>query len=101
MTEDRFLESWQSGYMKTTLEIPDELYRSVKAKAAIEGKRVTDLVIEGMRLAIEKPLKSYFRAEFPILKSKEPGRLTSKTVKKALESIGDEEAKKVAKLMRP
>lgn len=38
--------------MKTTLEIPDELYRAVKAKAALEGKPVTQLVVESLRLAI-------------------------------------------------
>ncbi len=32
--------------MKTTVDIPDELYRRVKAKSALEGKRIRDLTIE-------------------------------------------------------
>lgn len=32
--------------MKTTIDIPDELYRRVKAKSALEGKRIRDLTIE-------------------------------------------------------
>jgi hypothetical protein len=32
--------------MKTTIEIPDALYRRVKAKSALLGKRVRDVTIE-------------------------------------------------------
>lgn len=35
--------------MRTTLVIDDVLYRQVKAKAALEGRNVTELVEEGMR----------------------------------------------------
>ena len=55
--------------MKTTLEIPDELYRAVKAKAALEGKRVTDVVIQGLRMALENPQITLTQVEFPIIKS--------------------------------
>lgn len=39
--------------MKTTLDIPNELYRQAKATAAMEGIRMKDLVGEGLRLALE------------------------------------------------
>lgn len=32
--------------MKATIEIPDELYRRVKAKSAIEGRRIRDVTME-------------------------------------------------------
>ncbi len=32
--------------MKTTIDIPDELYRRVKAKSALQGKRIRDVTIE-------------------------------------------------------
>jgi hypothetical protein len=32
--------------MKATIDIPDELYRRVKAKSALEGKRIRDVTIE-------------------------------------------------------
>jgi len=35
--------------MKTSLVIDDDLYRRVKAKAALEGRKLTELVEEGLR----------------------------------------------------
>lgn len=32
--------------MKTTLNIPDELYREVKAKSALEGRAVREVTVE-------------------------------------------------------
>jgi hypothetical protein len=32
--------------MKTTIDIPDDLYRKVKAKSAIQGRRVRDVTVE-------------------------------------------------------
>lgn len=39
--------------MKTTLEIPDELFRRTKAEAAIHGRSMKELVVE----ALEEKLK--------------------------------------------
>ena len=44
--------------MKTTVEVPDELYRRAKAEAALRGRRLRDLVEEGLRLALEAPRKT-------------------------------------------
>jgi hypothetical protein len=38
--------------MKTTLEIPDELYRQAKVQAAQENRKMKDLVSEGLRLVL-------------------------------------------------
>jgi len=38
--------------MKTTVEIPDELYRQAKIEAARRGGKVKDLVEQGLRLAL-------------------------------------------------
>jgi hypothetical protein len=35
--------------VKTSLVINDELYRQVKAKAALEGRKLTELIEEGLR----------------------------------------------------
>jgi hypothetical protein len=40
--------------MKTTVEIPDELYRRAKAEAALRGRKLKDLVEEGLRLELER-----------------------------------------------
>lgn len=44
--------------MKTTVEVPDELYRRAKAEAALRGRKLKDLVEEGLRLVVEAPRKA-------------------------------------------
>jgi len=39
--------------MKTTLDLPDDLYREVKSRAALGRRKVKDYVAEGLRLALE------------------------------------------------
>jgi len=41
--------------MKTTLEIDDALYREAKAFASLTGRKMKDLVTEGLRLALQPP----------------------------------------------
>ena len=41
--------------MKTTVEVPDELFRRAKAEAALRGRKLRDLVEEGLRLVLEAP----------------------------------------------
>jgi len=43
--------------MKTTIEVPDELYRRAKAEAALRGRKLRDLFEEGLRLVLEAPRK--------------------------------------------
>jgi len=45
---------WEHA-MKTTVEIPDDLYRRAKAVAALHGRKLKDLVEEGLRLVLEVP----------------------------------------------
>jgi hypothetical protein len=40
-------------HMKTTLEIPDDLYRQVKALAALNGRTIRDLVNHLLRKTVE------------------------------------------------
>jgi predicted transcriptional regulator len=44
--------------MKTTIEVPDDLYRRAKSIAALSGRKLKDLVEEGLRLVVESPRKS-------------------------------------------
>jgi hypothetical protein len=41
--------------MKTTIELPDPLYRQAKAAAALSGRKLKDLVEQGLRLVLEIP----------------------------------------------
>jgi hypothetical protein len=72
-------ESQKNGIlpaMKTTLEIPDELYREAKAKAAMENRKIKDLVADGIRLilsqsasAVERPVGKR-PSPFPLIRGK-------------------------------
>ena len=53
--------------MKTTVEVPDDLYRQAKAEAALRGRKLKDLVEEGLRLVLEKE-----NAPPPIAEKKPP-----------------------------
>lgn len=41
--------------MKTTLEIDDALYREVKAMSALTGRKLKDLVSEGLMHVLHRP----------------------------------------------
>lgn len=43
--------------MKTTIEVPDDLYRRAKAEAALRGHKLKDLVEQGLRLVLAEPAK--------------------------------------------
>jgi len=89
--------------MKTTLDIPDELFREAKIKAAREGVKFKDLVAEGLQLLIsgKKKNQKTKRTRFPIIFGK-PGSktLTDEKIAEAEEAALKEEAQKYAKLMR-
>ena len=67
--------------MKATIEIEDELYRQVKAAAAIRGRKVKDLVAEGLRIVLRSSHSALpaRRIQLPIVKSKKPGTLRLST----------------------
>ena len=44
--------------MKTTVELSDALYRRAKSEAALRGRKLKDLVEEGLRLVLETPRRS-------------------------------------------
>jgi len=41
--------------MKATIDIPDDLYRRVKAKTALKGRSVRDVTIELFRNWVQEP----------------------------------------------
>jgi predicted component of type VI protein secretion system len=40
--------------MKTTVEVPDDLYRRAKAEAALRGRKLKDLIEDGLRLVLSQ-----------------------------------------------
>ncbi len=42
--------------MRTTLNIPDQIIKDAKMRAVEEGKTLTDLLVEGLRLRLGKTI---------------------------------------------
>lgn len=63
--------------MRTTIDLPNALFRQVKSKAALRGKTLKEFV----RLAVEKEISlearaTSFRVKLPLIKSKKPKTLS-------------------------
>lgn len=54
--------------MKTTLELPDELYRQIKATAALKQKKMRDLVTRGLELVLEEEQQTLVASPEEVLK---------------------------------
>jgi hypothetical protein len=62
--------------MRTTVDIPDPLYRRLKTRAASEGSSAKELILRGVKQILkETTRKSRKRIKLPIIKSKQPGTL--------------------------
>jgi plasmid stability protein len=62
--------------MRTTVDIPDPIYRELKSRAAAEGRSVKDLVLRGVESILRDPAKkSVRRLQLPIFNAGEPGSL--------------------------
>ncbi len=72
--------------MKTTIEIPEPLFRQAKAKAAMDGLTLRDLFVRGLQLAVQTPSTSTKkRADFPLIRAaKSSPRLTDEQIYAAL-----------------
>jgi len=75
--------------MKTTVEIPDELFREAKATAARNGSKLKDLVADGLRLVLGKPKPGGRHLRFPLIPgSAGTARLTAARVSE-VEAVED------------
>ena len=60
--------------MRTTVDIPDELFRRAKSEAALRGRKLKDLVEEGLRLVLENEKPAETAEKKPPVKPR-PGSL--------------------------
>ena len=61
--------------MRTTVDIPDPLYRELKGKAASEGRSVKELILRSVEQELKTRRRRMKRVSFPIVPSKRPGTL--------------------------
>ena len=71
--------------MKTTVEIPDELFREAKATAARNGAKLKDLVADGLRLVLSRTKPAKRRVQFPLISGTGAPRLMAAKVKEVEE----------------
>jgi hypothetical protein len=77
--------------VKATVEIPDDLYREAKARAALSGRKVKDLVADGLRRVLYGEAAAQPRSQrisLPVVRSRKPG-----TLRLTGEAIADFEAR--------
>jgi hypothetical protein len=67
----------EDRWMKTTIELPDELYRKAKTTAALNGRKLKDLVEEGLRRVLEAPRKGRRQRSLSELMAPARGVITS------------------------
>ncbi len=72
--------------MRTTIDIPDELHRELKAKAALEGRTVRELVIGLIEADVRRDVVKGKRVNLPVIKSKRKGvfNLTREQIDEAM-----------------
>ena len=62
--------------MRTTIDIPDALYRRLKARAAGEGRSAKALILQGVEQVLKaKPDAPGRPVTLPLVKSKRPGAI--------------------------
>lgn len=62
--------------MRTTVDIPDAVYRHLKIRAAHEGRSAKELILRGVEQVLKgrRPASGQ-RVKLPIVRSKRPGRV--------------------------
>ncbi|HEY3291028.1 MAG TPA: hypothetical protein VGK87_12930 [Anaerolineae bacterium] len=88
--------------MKTTIEIPDALFREAKARAAMQGIKLKDLIADALREKLSAPPADRpRRTKFPIIESTNTSlKITDEMVNDAIEQMYKEEAEYYAQFIR-
>jgi hypothetical protein len=64
--------------MRTTIDIPDPIYREMKICAASQGTTLKELILEGVTARLQvgrEAAKEEKKFRFPVIRSKNPGSL--------------------------
>jgi hypothetical protein len=62
--------------MRTTVDIPDPVYRRLKTRAASEGRSAKELILRGVEQVLrQNRRKSRRRVKLPVVRSTRPGKV--------------------------
>jgi len=78
--------------MRTTIEIPDELFREAKSQAALRGQTLKEFVEEGIRMVLgHPPAPKPTRVSFPLLPAGTRKTITAEEVRDFIHEAETEE----------
>jgi len=83
--------------MKATIELPEELMREIKIRAAREDRKLKELIPEllakGLAAPDDPPVEAPFRVQFPLIKTAHPAPPGQElTPERIAEILADQEA---------
>ena len=64
--------------MRTSVELPDPIYREMKIRAANEGTTIREIILEGVTMRLRGESTTAARGDrprFPVIRSRNPGSL--------------------------
>ena len=72
--------------MRTTVDIPEEIYRKLKVQAAERGETVRAIILRGIEQELRPKARTGKRAEFPLIRSnrKDKINLTREQIDEAM-----------------
>ena len=62
--------------MRTTINLPDQVFRRLKAIAALEGSSLKQIILRAVEKELHAAAPKRRKVRFPLIRSKEPGVLS-------------------------
>ena len=62
--------------MRTTIELPDPVFRRLKASAAIQGLSLKQIILRAVERELGSARIKKGKIRFPLIRSKQPGTLS-------------------------
>lgn len=76
---------WENGFMKTTLDLPDELARRIKIRAAARNQKLKDTIAQLLELGLASAPEQDWRTRVPKpIRLKKHGPLTIDDIEAAI-----------------
>ena len=83
--------------MKTTLNLPEALYKEIKIKAVREGVPVTELVVKGLQMLLAVEGGTQRRVDFPLIPARGDAKpITLDLVRQVRMEMDDAEDRAIA-----
>ena len=59
--------------MRTTVDLPDTVFRRLKAAAALQGSSLKEIILRAVENELQANKPKRRKVKFPLIRSKEPG----------------------------